>query len=176
MTSVRNTDQYHFIRIRKKLFLNENYAAMKTLRSNSEKENMQPGNWEKLFVLTRYWKSDLEFYLEDMRFLHKLIDKYSIWLKRKENTEAVSRVATELLNLTEKGRNLQVRIKKHLNNIGNLKNNINEKDSEVLINNHEALEDEIAQFVKDFRTNRRDVFKVSEKVIDSENLTDLMKE
>lgn len=176
MTSVRKTDRYHFIGHRKNLFLNENNAAMKTFTSESGTENIQPVDWEKLYVLTRYWRSDLEFYLEDMRFLNKLIGKYSIWLKRNENSETVSRVARELLGLTENGENLLVRVKEHFKKIGNLIKHKNKEKSEELKMDHEALENEISQFVKDFRTNRRQVFKVSEKVIDSENLTDLMQE
>lgn len=154
----------------------KNYKEMKANKGESGKENIKPVNWEELFVLVRYWISDLEFYLEDMRFLHKLINKYSIWLKRQENSEAVSKVAAELQNLTEQGKILQVKIKEHLNKIGELIKHKSDKEAEFSLKQHGVLEDEIAEFVKDFRTNRREVFKVSEKVIDSENLTDLMKE
>lgn len=149
---------------------------MKANNTGPEKENKQPVKWEEFYVLVRYWISDLEFYLEDMAFLHKLINKYSIWLKQQENSEAVSRVASDLQGLTEQGKKLKVKIKEHLDKIGELIKSKGEKEAQFALKQHGALEDEIAQFVKDYRSNRREVFQVSEKVIDSENLTDLMKE
>ena len=53
--------------------------------------NRPPGNysttasWEELHALTRHWVSDLRFYQDDLRFLHRLIDKYFIWITDQGN-------------------------------------------------------------------------------------------
>jgi hypothetical protein len=41
-------------------------------------------------------------------------------------------------------------------------------DSRTFIAEHELLEDELAEFVKDFKKNRKEVFKVTEYLIDKE--------
>lgn len=46
-------------------------------------------DWQGLYVLTGHWKSDLEFYRDDLKFLQQLIDKYFIWMVRKENLDEV---------------------------------------------------------------------------------------
>ena len=40
--------------------------------------------------------------------------------------------------------------------------------SDKFRNEHEILEDELAQFVKDFRANRKEIFKITEHIIDGE--------
>ena len=48
------------------------------------------------------------------------------------------------------------------------------KDDVVFQKEHEILEDEIADFVKVFRENRKEVFKITEYVIDSEQLVSIL--
>lgn len=144
---------------------------MDTYNTDMNKDDLQPKSWDKMYVLVRYWSSDLEFYLEDLNFLNKLINKYSIWIKRNENSIEVSKMTGELQDLMQTGKTLKRKLEEHR---GKLAGIIDQKsqDSEVSVTQeHEALENEMAEFVKKFRANRRNVFKVSEKVMDSENLS-----
>jgi predicted regulator of amino acid metabolism with ACT domain len=43
------------------------------------------------------------------------------------------------------------------------------------VKDHEALEDKISKFVKSFRSNRKEVFKITEYIIDSEKLPNILK-
>ncbi len=45
---------------------------------------------------------------------------------------------------------------------------------EDFLNRHEQLERDYAQFVRDFRVKRKEVFKVTEYVIDSEELQNIL--
>ena len=132
------------------------------------------GPWEELCVLTGHCKSDLEFYMDDLLFLHHLIDKYFMWITRSENLNRVKDIKKELFRLKQKNNDLLEKVKKHGNQLGRLVENPNSKDSRVIIKEHEHLEEEMTVFVKSFRINRKKVYKISEYVIDSEQLGQIM--
>lgn len=144
---------------------------METYNSAFNKEDLQPENWEKMYVLIRHWRSDLEFYLEDLQFLTKLVKKYSIWVNRKDNSEEVEKMSAELQDIISQGRSLKERLEQTQNKLAGLIEKKSGNSEATVIKEYGSLENEIAEFVKNFRANRRNVFKVSEKVLDSENLS-----
>ena len=48
-------------------------------------------DWQEMYVLSEHWRSDLEFYKDDLLFLHHLVDKYFIWITKSENLELVKK-------------------------------------------------------------------------------------
>jgi len=96
-------------------------------------------NWEALYFLTKHWKSDLLFYRDDLNFLDNLIDKYLIWI-----------------------------FNKHLLHLADLMEDPFKYDSHQFRAEHQQLEDDITNFVKVFRNNRKEVFEVTKMVIESD--------
>lgn len=143
---------------------------MNIFRSRPKGEYIQKANWEELYVLTQHWKNDLEFYKEDLRFLHRLIDKYFIWITREENSDAVRKIADSLQKVNDKCRDLLEKTSRHLSRLGDFVKESGSAGERLFRIEHEHLEDEIADFVKLFRKNRRDVFSITEHVVDSEKL------
>ena len=135
---------------------------------------LQNGPWDELYVLTKYWNSDLEFYRDDLRFLHRLIDKYFVWIVKTENLERVNKLKKELSDLKKKGKDLLAKVGKHSIQLGYLVEEPNKPDAGIVITEHEHLEEEMSQFVQSFRENRRDVFAITEYIIDSEKLASLV--
>jgi hypothetical protein len=132
-----------------------------------------PFEYEKckeLYILTKHWKSDLEFYKNDLRFLHNLVDKYLIWITKKENLELVNTIRKKEFDLGLQCDNLLEEIKKHLNEGALIIKNSKGSNLENFKNNHLSLENNIAQFIKEFRENRKEVFKVTEYIMDTEDL------
>lgn len=144
---------------------------MDTYNSEISRDNFQPGDWEKIYVLVRYWRSDMEFYLEDLQFLKKLVKKYSIWINRSNNSEEVNKMSAELQDIIKHGKELKLKMEAHQNKLTELRKEKSSNTEATVWNEHEILEHEVAEFVKHFRAHRRKVFKVSEKVMDSENLS-----
>ncbi len=144
---------------------------METFRSRLKNGEIKKANWQELYILTRHWKSDLEFYIEDLQFLQRLIDRYTIWIEKRQNSVAVSKLVSDLHQLSSTGKNLLEQLQEHLGQLSSLMNGDKGLDPEVFIRDHEVLEDEIARFVKGFRSNRKEVYRVSEEVIDSEDLS-----
>lgn len=126
--------------------------------------------YQELYILSRHWKSDLEFYKDDLRFLHNLVDKYLIWITKKENLEIVNTIRKKEFSLGVQCANLLEEINKHLNEGALILKNSNTSPLGNYRKNHLSLENAMAQFVKEFRENRKEVFKVTEYIMDSEEL------
>lgn len=143
---------------------------MESIRKGPKGDFIAKANMEQLYTLTKHWNSDLHFFRDDLIFLHKLLDSYFIWIDRDENYKVASKMKIELLKLKERCQNLLEKTDKHRERIGKI---LMEKieDSRVLRLEHEHLEDEIADFVKKFRSNRLELFKVTEYIKDTDKLT-----
>ncbi|MEL6811341.1 MAG: hypothetical protein AAFP76_08415 [Bacteroidota bacterium] len=131
---------------------------------------LKPSNWEELYALTRHWKSDMEFYRDDLRFLHKLIDRYFIWITKEENVDSVRKIENGLLNLERRCRDLLAKVSKHLSQLGRVIEEPEMDMSHIFQVEHGHLEDALAVFVKDVRQHRKEVFRITELVADSEQL------
>ena len=147
---------------------------MSDTKYSQEIDFLKNGPWDELYVLCGHWKSDLEFYKDDLRFLHHLIEKCIIWITKEENLEMVKELKTGLFQMNIRGEDLFEKISKHLSQLGNLVEDPNKKDAGVIKTEHEHLEEELAKFVKSFRENRREVFRITEYIIDSEQLSNIL--
>ncbi|MHB1147763.1 MAG: hypothetical protein ACYC01_09230 [Lutibacter sp.] len=126
-------------------------------------------NWEALYVLTKHWKSDLLFYKDDLKFLDHLIDKYFIWISKKEDSDAVRTIEKSIMKTDKIGANLLKRTEKHLTHLANLMEDPFKYDSHQFRTEHQQLEDDITNFVKTFRDNRKEVFEVTSFVVESDD-------
>ncbi|HUH46612.1 MAG TPA: hypothetical protein VLZ54_05615 [Arenibacter sp.] len=134
---------------------------------------LNAADWQGLYVLTGHWKSDLEFYRDDLKFLQQLIDKYFIWMVRKESLDEVREIESDLVEIARKCDQLIKRTIKHLTHLADLVEA--PVDSPIFRAEHAGLEEDIAIFVKAFRTNRKEVFAITEHVMDTEKLSRLIK-
>jgi len=143
---------------------------MSDFRSRPKDNYIQEADWQKLYTLTENWKSDLEFYNDDLKFLHHLIDKYFMWISKKENIDMVREIELGLLEMDNRCGALLNRANKHLHHLAELIDNPFAYDSHKFRTEHQQLEDYLIKFVKDFRKNRKEVFTITEHVIDGEEM------
>ncbi len=148
---------------------------MKTSDKQVKEVHRNTPGWQELYVLTEHWQSDLEFYKDDLRFLHHLVDKYFIWITKSENLEIVKEIVLQVTDLQKRCENLIEKVLNHRHDLTYFENNSEESKWQQALEQHEELEKEIYSFVKEFRTNRKEVFRITEYVIDSEQLTDLIR-
>ncbi len=149
---------------------------MKHLKSSDpELDFLKNGPWDELYTLTGHWCSDMDFYRDDLRFLHHLIDKYLIWITKTENLDLVRELRNGLIDISKQSDDLLKKMRKHMDQLGRMVEDPSQGDAGVIITEHEHLEEEMADFVKSFRQNRKEVFALTEYVIDSEELASLMK-
>lgn len=131
-------------------------------------------SWQKFYILTEHWQSDLQFYKDDLRFLHHLVDKYLIWITKKENLDLVNDLKNKLFEIRKKCTTLIEKITKHRNKIAQLLQDPVGYNAQAQLGVHGMLEKEFADFIKAFRDNRKEVFKITEYVIDSESLPNIL--
>ncbi|WP_213521949.1 hypothetical protein [Nonlabens sp.] len=140
---------------------------MNDFRKRPKDNYIQEADWQKLSVLSEQWKSDLMFYTDDLRFLHHIIDKYFLWISKKEHITRVQEIEANLIVIGEKCNLLLERINLRL---AQLKEDPFRYDPHQFREEQETLENDLAQFLIDFRKNREEVFKVTEYLIEGEEL------
>lgn len=126
--------------------------------------------WNELYVLNEHWISDLKFYQEDLRFLDHLIDKYFIRITKKENIDSVNNILVDVLKAIKLCEELLKRTYDHHKHIEEIIESPFTYDSHQFREEHQALEDDIASFIKLYRKTRKKTFDITEHVIDSEQL------
>lgn len=126
--------------------------------------------WQQLFVLTEHWKSDLLFYQDDLKFLSHLINKYFMWLSKAESIDIVVNIESGLIEMDKQVDRLVQRVNKHLAHLSELMDDPFKYDSHTFREEHQQLENDISKFVKDFRQNRKQVFQITEQLIDSKEI------
>lgn len=126
-------------------------------------------NWEELYVLAKHWKSDLLFYKDDLKFLDHLIDKYFIWISNKKDVDAVRKIDNSILETAKKCSDLLKRVEEHSTHLAGLMEDPFKYDSHQFRTEHQQLEDDVTNFVKVFRNNRKDVFEVTSLVVESDD-------
>lgn len=130
--------------------------------------------WQQLHVLTRHWRSDMEFYQNELDFLSKLINRYFIWLTHDKHVDQVQGTAARLLDLSEQRKQLNDRMATHLQHLENLQNT-SDAESTAFRDEHASLEDDFTDFVKSIRQLKTQVFAITENIIEHEKLEHLLK-
>jgi hypothetical protein len=142
---------------------------------STQENNIGEVKWQELYILTDHWKSDLAFYKDDLRFLHHLIDKYIIWITKDENLNMVQDIKKNLFEIQSKSADLIKEVNIHLGNLGLMVENPVQSSNPQFLKDHGVLEEKISNFVKLFRSNRKEVFNITEYIIDSEQLPNILK-
>lgn len=148
---------------------------MSDLKARPKANFIEETDWQKRYVLTNHWKSDLLFYMDDLKFLHNLIEKYFIWITKKNNLKEVQQVGNHILKDAKQCRFLLEKTEKHLSHLANLIDEPFKNDSSQIGDDHQELEESIALFAKTIRKNKKQLFSVTERVLDDEQLVQLMK-
>lgn len=147
---------------------------MENLRLRPSKDYISNASWEELHVLTEKWKSDLEFYNFELNFLHKLIDKYYIWLTNDELVAEVEAAASKIIAANKSRKTLTIESINHLRHIEEILENEFKYDAQTFRKEHEVLENKFANFCKNFQLLKKEVFILTEQVLDTENVTDFI--
>lgn len=144
------------------------------LRIRPKSTFLEDADWQQLFVLTEYWQHDSRFYEDELRFLRNLVDKYFIWLVREENLNKVQAVAKKLTEADHKHKELSSSIDKHLSYLAGIMKDPSAHNIGSFRSEHAELEDELAGFNKLMREVKRDVFALTEHVMETEKLQHLL--
>ena len=148
--------------------------VMKELRLRPKANYFEEADWEELYVLGEHWKSDLEFYNDELTFLNHLIGKYFVWLIKDDHIQQVEKTSAKLSKLQQRRTDISQLINKHLAHIEGFIENPFTHNEQDFRKEHQKLEDNIVSFVKDFKTLKKEIFSITEKVLEAEKLNHLI--
>lgn len=143
---------------------------MTEMRIRPKTDYLKTADWEQLYILTEHWHSDMGFYMDEMRFLHKLVDKYFCWITMDENRTKANAIAIDIKKTQQEAIWLKESIEKHLKHISDLVKHRTARDDAEFREEHMLLEDHMADFAKLFRKLKAEVFAVTEFIMETEEL------
>jgi hypothetical protein len=150
----------------------DNKTTPKTKTSSRKKIQTIPlpqGNlWPSYHAVAKHWKSDVEFFEDELNFFRLLIDKHLTLLIQPENIEHTRAMVTDVTKLENERTQLDQAIDDHIQHIVLLVENPFAQNAQECKSEHEKLESSVASFVKKFRTVKMEVFKLTERIIHSE--------
>lgn len=144
------------------------------MRIRPKSDYLHTASWEQLYALGEFWQNELAFYQDEMTFFHDLIDKYFMWLMEEPNIEKVQTLIRQLRKSHEKSVELIQKVNKHQMHFEELMENAFSHDEQKFREEHAQLEDEISAFVEGARNLKKEVFSVTENVMENERLKHLL--
>jgi hypothetical protein len=130
--------------------------------------------WSSFYATAQHWQSDIEFFESELVFFRLLIDKNFSLLIEAGNIDQTRRMASHVTNLEKERGALAVHVSKHLKHIAALMENPFAQDAQHFKDEHAAIEREFADFIKNFRSIKSEVFKLNEQVVQSEKVKRLI--
>lgn len=149
---------------------------MSDFRSRPKGDFISTNDLGELYVLAEHWKSDLLFYKDDLTFLRKLIDRYFVFVSNDGDKHQVQKIGNEIIADEKECAALLQRTQDRMTRLARLIDGSLELDHGEFRTEQEVLEDDIAEFVKRVRENRRQVFAITEYVVERDKLTYLLDE
>lgn len=143
---------------------------MTDMRIRPKTDFLKTADWEQLYILSEHWHSDMDFYLDELRFFHKLVDKYFMWITMDENRTKASAIAIDIEKSQQEAIWLKDAIVKHLKHISDLVKHRTKRDDSEFREEHILLEDHMVDFAKLFRKLKAEVFAVTEYIMETEEL------
>ncbi len=147
---------------------------MDELRIRPTSDYLQNATWQELYLLTKHWKSDIKFANYEINFFKGLVDKYFIWVKDKNQIVQVQHLSNISEHLTSELENIDKTITKHLNYIRLFINSNISRDEEAFRVEHAMLEDKIVGFMNALRETKREIFNLTEEMLNNEKTNQLI--
>ncbi|MGC1205531.1 MAG: hypothetical protein WA839_11680 [Flavobacteriaceae bacterium] len=141
---------------------------MNNLRKRPKGNYLQNASWEALYLLLENWKTDLEFYLFDIKFLNNLVEKHFSELLACQNLDELRELQIEVFELQNQCEYILKCVQNNLDYIANIINKKFIYDTSEFRMENEHLEDNIQEFITNKRELRRTVFSMIKEVFESE--------
>ncbi|WP_133643756.1 hypothetical protein [Zeaxanthinibacter enoshimensis] len=159
---------YFYLSIRFYTYNHVIFIAMVTADTNNLPDSSHRPNWKKSYILANHWKSDLDFYREELRHLHHIINSYSIWIVKEDNQHLLESMESKLYRIRSVCEELIHKVGAHIMEIGQFVEKDEITAPSRVAATHHTLEQEIAAFVKSYRECRKDLFSNTEVILDNE--------
>ena len=143
-------------------------------RTRPKSNYLLNAEWQELHTLTTHWKSDMDFFKDELRFINVLFDKYFTALVDKNNIGRTKEVAANLAIVQDRWDTLAQQIGKQLEHIQQLMIDPASADTKGFRMEHSVLEDDLSEFIKMFRSVKSEIFQLTERIAKTEKAKHLI--
>lgn len=152
-------------------------SAKRTETSSASFDDAEKSVWNQMYSVTEHWQSDMKFFGDELLFFKNLVDKYIFMnLLQESNMAGSQKTAAELLKLDNEQTDLARKLEQHTKHLVNLNENPFSHNAQECKDEHVMLETAIADFVSDFRSVKKNIFRWAETAIDSQKSKHLLTE
>lgn len=135
------------------------------LRVRPKSDFLKLATWRELYVLTLYWKSDMDFYREELHFLRFLTDRYFKGnIKHEENIDEMKGLGDLLSKTQQWHRKVAQKIDLHLSHLKNFSENALTREEQLFRSEHEELEDHLFRFLRAFQRVKKHTYNITENI------------
>lgn len=125
---------------------------------------------QEIYVLSRHWESDLEFFRIETAFLHQLLDDYFVQLLSPEHMEELKKSSQKLFELEKEESSVRQQITTHMKQIELAAESIIPEDAEKLVEDQATIESLLLKLINDYRDVKKDMFTLVEKAMNRKKL------
>lgn len=130
--------------------------------------------WEPKYSIVKTWESELAFYTDELNFFKSLINRFFVWLIRKENILNLQHLMAEIKQSEKKNNDLLDKVRNHKLHIEHLIQNIFTHNEDQFVTEHIELEKALKDHFIDIKQLKSSLFLNTEEVISSEKLSHLL--
>ncbi|MEP5255452.1 MAG: hypothetical protein ABJQ39_10375 [Winogradskyella arenosi] len=141
---------------------------MISFRTRPKGKYIQQASWQDLYILTEKWEHAIEFQVQEIEFLERLIEAYFIKLLLQENLDDLIMLQRDLATAHVQAKRLLERTQIHMTHIIDLLDSSLALDAEAFRTQHAVLEDHTSDFVDVVKQLRFSVFKLTKSVLDQD--------
>lgn len=138
---------------------------MSNYRNRPKRQHSAKASWKDLYILTERWQFDLEFQHYEIEFLEQLIETYFVKLLLRESLDVICELQNDLHQAKKRAEKLLQQIESHLDHIVDLLNEPFNYDILIFMYEHEQLQDNVAQFIKNQNVVKYVAFKMTKGVL-----------
>lgn len=135
---------------------------------------LHKASWEELYVLTEHWKSEMDFFKDEIHFLSDLIQNYLLIISKDNGSNNIASLSYNLYNLKRETYEIFKKIKTHMNQLEELIENPYSHDEQNSRDQHEEMEKQITTYEKHSREFKKDVFAMSKQAIKNRKIKQLL--
>ncbi|MDX2173623.1 MAG: hypothetical protein SFY56_10900 [Bacteroidota bacterium] len=147
---------------------------MKEFRLRPKKDYLHTATWEDIYALSEHWLTDLEFFKDELNFLDILIGKYFLMMLKNESVDKIHNITSKISGLIKEQQVLTEKINKHLKDLSLLMENAFNTSEQWFRNDHVDLEERLTLFTDNFRNIKKEIFMITEYVIENQKLKHLL--
>ncbi|MGK7391643.1 MAG: hypothetical protein ACNS60_14915 [Candidatus Cyclobacteriaceae bacterium M2_1C_046] len=117
-----------------------------------------------LVILSEHLKAKLEMLHDEQHYLHRLFDKYFIWLVDEDKISEIRIFLKKLSQLKQQKIQLEINLNDHLDHLSSSVKNPLSYDSQSCMNEHVELSSSFAELEKEFNKLKKEEFQLIQKV------------